>query len=46
MCLLLFVYFCVLSLIVVPLPPGKTPLAVQLNNNNNNNEGTKYKTNE
>jgi hypothetical protein len=27
------VYFCVLCLIVVPLPPGKTPFAVQLNNN-------------
>jgi hypothetical protein len=25
--------FCVLCLIVVPLPPGKPPLAVQLNNN-------------
>jgi hypothetical protein len=28
-----YVYFCVLRLIVVPLPPGKTPLAIQLNNN-------------
>jgi hypothetical protein len=25
-----------LCLIVVPLPPGKTPFAVQFNNNNNN----------
>jgi hypothetical protein len=32
-----YVYFCVLCLIVVPLPPCKNPLAVQLNNNNNNN---------
>jgi hypothetical protein len=31
------VVFCVLCLIVVPLPPGKSPFAVQLNNNNNNN---------
>jgi hypothetical protein len=30
-------YFCVLCLIVVPLPPGKNPFAVQLNNNNSNN---------
>jgi hypothetical protein len=30
------VYFCVLCLIVVPLPSGKNPFAVQLNNNNNN----------
>jgi hypothetical protein len=27
----------VVCLIVVPLPPSKIPLAVQLNNNNNNN---------
>jgi hypothetical protein len=27
----------VLCLIVVPLPQGKNPFAVQLNNNNNNN---------
>jgi hypothetical protein len=27
---------CVLGLIVVPLPPGKYPFAVKLNNNNNN----------
>jgi hypothetical protein len=27
----------VLCLIVVPLPQGETPFAVQLNNNNNNN---------
>jgi hypothetical protein len=27
------VYFCVLCLIVVPLPPGKTPFAVQISNN-------------
>jgi hypothetical protein len=31
------VYFCVLCPIVVPLPPGKTPFAAQLNNYNNNN---------
>jgi hypothetical protein len=31
------VYFCVLRLIAVLLPPGKTPFAVQLNNNNRNN---------
>jgi hypothetical protein len=30
-------YFRVLCYIVVPLPPGKTPFAVQLHNNNNNN---------
>jgi hypothetical protein len=29
------VYFCLLCLIVVPLPPGRNPFAVQLNNNNN-----------
>jgi hypothetical protein len=28
---------CVLCLIVVPLPPGKNPFAVKINNNNNNN---------
>jgi hypothetical protein len=27
-----FVYLCVLCLIAVPLPPGKNPSAVQLNN--------------
>jgi hypothetical protein len=27
----------VLRLIVISLPPGKNPFAVQLNNNNNNN---------
>jgi hypothetical protein len=27
-------YYCVLCLIVVPLPPDKNPFAVQLNNNN------------
>jgi hypothetical protein len=32
------VYFCVLCLIVVTLPSGKIPFAVQLNNNNNNNK--------
>jgi hypothetical protein len=37
MCPLLFVYFCVLCLKVVPLSPGKIAFAVQLNNNNNNN---------
>jgi hypothetical protein len=30
-------YCCVLCLTVVPLPPGRTPFAVQLNNNNNDN---------
>jgi hypothetical protein len=30
------VLFCVLCLIVVPLPPGKNPLADKINNNNNN----------
>jgi hypothetical protein len=29
------VYFCVVCLIVVPMPPGKNQFAVQLNNNNN-----------
>jgi hypothetical protein len=29
-----YVCFCVLCLIVVSLPPGKIPFAVQLNNNN------------
>jgi hypothetical protein len=44
MCVLLerCVIFCVIRvflccLIVVSLPPGKYPFAVQLNNNNNNN---------
>jgi hypothetical protein len=32
------VYFCVLCVIVVPLPLGKIPFAVQLNNNDNNND--------
>jgi hypothetical protein len=32
-----YVYFCVLCLIVVPLPPGKNPFAVQLSNNDNKN---------
>jgi hypothetical protein len=32
-----YVYFCVLCLIVVPLPPDKNPFEVHLNNNNNNN---------
>jgi hypothetical protein len=36
-CFVWYVYFCVLCLIVVALPPGKNPFAVQLNNNNNNN---------
>jgi hypothetical protein len=31
------VLFCVVCLIVVPLPPGKISFAVQLNNNNDNN---------
>jgi hypothetical protein len=34
-------YFCVFCLIVVPLPPGKTQFAVQLNNSNNNNNNNK-----
>jgi hypothetical protein len=42
------VYFCVLCLIVVTLPPGKNPFAAQLNtnttttttNNNNNNSNS------
>jgi hypothetical protein len=29
-------------LIVVPLPPGKNPFAVQLNNNNNNDSPGVY----
>jgi hypothetical protein len=36
----------VFCLIVVPLPPGKNPFAVQLNNknnNNNNNNNTEYR---
>jgi hypothetical protein len=36
-CYLCDVYFCVLCLFVVTLPPGSKPFAVQLNNNNNNN---------
>jgi hypothetical protein len=35
-CLIVYVYCCVLCLSVVPLPRGKTMFAVQLNNNNNN----------
>jgi hypothetical protein len=35
-----YVYFCVLYLIVVPLPPGKIAFVVQLNNNRNNNNFT------
>jgi hypothetical protein len=31
-------YFCMLCLIVVPLPSGKNTFADQLNNNNNNNK--------
>jgi hypothetical protein len=38
------VYFCVLCLIVVPLPPGKNPFAVQLSNNNNNNNNKNNNT--
>jgi hypothetical protein len=44
LCAVLFergVVFCVLCLIVVPLPPGKNTSAVQLNNNNNNIAGIK-----
>jgi hypothetical protein len=36
----LFCVMCVTSvlcLILVPLPPGKNPFAVKINNNNNNN---------
>jgi hypothetical protein len=29
-------HICVLCLIAVPLPPGKKPFAVQLNNDNDN----------
>jgi hypothetical protein len=29
--------FVLSCLVVVPLPPGKNPIAVQFNNNNNNN---------
>jgi hypothetical protein len=39
-CCVLFergVLFCVMCLIVVPLPPGKNAFSVQANNNNNNN---------
>jgi type IV secretory pathway component VirB8 len=38
-CCVLFecgVLFCVLCVIVVPLPRGTNPFAVQINNNNNN----------
>jgi hypothetical protein len=38
--------FCVLCLSLVPLPPGKTPFAVQLNNNNNNSVHRKFRTKE
>jgi hypothetical protein len=31
----LYVCFCVLCLILVPMPKGKKPFAVQLNNSNN-----------
>jgi hypothetical protein len=31
---LILVLFCVLCLIVLSLPPGKTPFAVKINNNN------------
>jgi hypothetical protein len=37
-----YVYFCVLCLILVQLPPGKPPFAVQLNNNNNNNNNNNF----
>jgi hypothetical protein len=30
------VCYCVLCLFVVPLPPGKNPFAVKINNNNKN----------
>jgi hypothetical protein len=32
---------CVLCFIVVPLPSGKNPFAVKVNNNNNNNDNNK-----
>jgi hypothetical protein len=31
------VFLCAVSYYIVPMPPGKTPFVVQLNNNNNNN---------
>jgi hypothetical protein len=31
------VLFCVMCVIVVPLPPGTNPFAVKISNNNNNN---------
>jgi hypothetical protein len=37
---LILVLFCVMCLIVVPLPPGKNPFAVKINNNNNNNNNS------
>jgi hypothetical protein len=35
LCVVWYVYFCVLCLIVVPLPPGEKAFAAQLNNNDN-----------
>jgi hypothetical protein len=40
MCYFVFlciVLYCIVLCIVVPLPPGTYPLAVNNNNNNNNN---------
>jgi hypothetical protein len=39
MCCFVFFVYCIVLCIVVPLPPGTYPLAV--NNNNNNKEGVK-----
>jgi hypothetical protein len=33
-------FLCIVLCIVVPLPPGTYPLAVNNNNNNNNNNST------
>jgi hypothetical protein len=37
-CVAFYATFCVLCLIAVPRPPGKTPFAAELNNNENNNQ--------
>jgi hypothetical protein len=42
MCYFEFVVYCVVLCIVVPLPPGTYPLAVNINNNNNNNNNNKH----
>jgi hypothetical protein len=43
----LFCVICIflLRLIEVPLPPGKPPFVVQLNNNNNHNTNNKLSRN-